>query len=58
MTRVSIVAGVLCAVVASAIIFITLLILRREGKKLMAVERAIGCLGDLNLYAGRELEAF
>ena len=52
------VAGVLCAVVASAIIFITLLILRREGKKLMAVERAIGCLGDLNLYAGRELEAF
>ena len=57
-TRVGIVVGVLCAVVASAIIFITLLILRREGKELMAVERAIGCLGDLNLSADRELEAF
>ena len=34
---------------AAAIILITLLILRREGRELMAVEQAIGRLGDLNL---------
>ncbi len=55
---VRIVVGALCAVVAAAIILITLLILRREGKELMAVERAISRLGDLNLSADEELEAF
>lgn len=33
--------GILCAAVAVAITLITLLILYREGKKLMAMERAI-----------------
>lgn len=50
--------GVLCAGMAAAIILITLLILYREGKELMVVERAIGRLGDLNLSANQELEAF
>ena len=57
-TMVRIVVGALCAAVAAAIILITLLILRREGRDLMAMERAIGRLGDLNLSAGEELEAF
>ena len=34
------------------------LMLRREGKDLMTVERAIGRLGDLNLSADQELERF
>lgn len=55
---VRIVVGALCAAVAVAIILITLLILYREGKELMAVERAIGHLGDLNLSADKELEGF
>lgn len=55
---VRVIVGGLCAVVAAAIILIILLILRREGKELMAVERAIGHLGDLNLSADMELEAF
>ena len=50
--------GVLCALMAAAIILVTLLILRREGRELMVVERAIGRLGDLNLAADHELEAF
>ncbi len=50
--------GVLCGGMAFAIILITLLILYREGKELMVVERAIGRLGDLNLSADQELEAF
>ncbi len=41
-----------------AVVLITLLILRREGRELMAVERAISRLGDLNLSADKELEAF
>ena len=57
-TSVRILVGVLCAVMAAAVILITLLILRREGRELMAVERAIGRLGDLNLSADQELEAF
>ncbi|MCI8294506.1 MAG: methyl-accepting chemotaxis protein [Lachnospiraceae bacterium] len=36
----------------------TLLLLRREGKELMTVERAISRLGDLNLAAGQELSGF
>lgn len=50
--------GVLCAAVAAVIILVTILILYRQGKELMAVERAIGNLGNLNLSADRELKAF
>lgn len=55
---VRIVVGVLCAAIASVIILITLLILRREGRELMAVERAISRLGELNLSADQELDSF
>ena len=55
---VRLIVGALCAVMAVAVIFITLLILRREGRELMVVERAISRLGDLNLSADQELEAF
>ena len=58
MTTIHIVVGILCAVVATAIILITLLILYQEGKELMTVEHAISRLGDLNLSADRELEIF
>ena len=57
-TKVRVLVGVLCAVMAAAVILITLLILHREGRELMTVERAISSLGDLNLSADRELEAF
>ena len=57
-TTVRVLVGVLCAAMAGAIILITLLILRRVGKDLIAVERAIGRLGDLNLSADQELEPF
>jgi methyl-accepting chemotaxis protein len=57
-TAVRVLVGALCAVMAAAIILITLLILRREGKELMAVEQAISRLGDLNLSADQELEPF
>ena len=56
-TMVRVLVGVMCAVTA-AVILITLLILRREGRELMVVERAIGRLGDLNLSADQELESF
>ena len=57
-TTIRVVTGLLCAGVAVVVILVTLLILRREGRDLMAVERAIGRLGDLNLSADRELEVF
>ena len=57
-TTIRIVVGILCAIMAITIIFITLLILYREGKELMVVERAIGHLGDLNLSADQELHLF
>lgn len=57
-TTVRVLVGVLCGVMAAAIILITLLMLRREGRDLMAVEQAIGRLGDLNLSADQELEPF
>lgn len=57
-TTIRLVVAALCAVMAGAIVMITLAILRREGRELMAVERAIGRLGDLNLSADRELEVF
>lgn len=50
--------GVLCAAMVVAVILVTLLMLRREGRDLMVVERAIGHLGDLNLSADSELERF
>lgn len=57
-TTVRVLVGVLCAAMAAAIVLITLLILRREGRNLMTVERAIGHLGDMNLSADQELEPF
>ncbi len=57
-TMVRLWAGALCAVMAAAVILLTLLLLRREGRELMVVERAIGRLGDLNLSADQELEPF
>lgn len=50
--------GILCAVVASVIILITLLILYRESRALMIMERAIRRLGNLELSADQELAAF
>ncbi len=57
-TNVRILVGVLCAATAGAIILLTLLLLRREGRELMVVERSISRLGDLNLSADQELEPF
>ena len=57
-TTVRVLVGVLCVAMAAAIIPATLLMLRREGRDLMAVERAIGRLGELNLSADQELEPF
>lgn len=52
------VVGAICIAVAAAIILITLIILYRQGKELMAVESAIRHLGNLELSADRELERF
>lgn len=57
-TTVRVLVGLLCAVTAAAVILIMLLMLRREGRDLMAVEQAIRRLGDLNLSADQELEPF
>ncbi len=57
-TTVRYLVGGLCAVVAVVIIFVTLLILHREGRELLTVERAIRRLGDLNLSADADLENF
>ena len=57
-TAVRITVGILCAVVAVVIMLVTLLILYREGKELMVMERAIRRLGDLELSADHELEPF
>lgn len=57
-TTVRVLVGALCAVMAAAIILVTLLILRREGRNLMTVERALSRLGELNLSADQELEPF
>ncbi len=50
--------GILCAIVAAVIMFATLLILHREGRELMVMERAIRRLGNLELSADKELESF
>ncbi|MCI8501622.1 MAG: methyl-accepting chemotaxis protein [Oscillospiraceae bacterium] len=57
-TMVRVLVGALCAAMAAAVILFTLLLLRREGRNLMVVERAIGRLGDLNLSADQELAPF
>lgn len=57
-TTVRVLVGVLCAITAAAVILLTLLLLWRESRELMVVERAIGRLGDLNLSADQELEPF
>ena len=57
-TAVRITVGILCAIVAAVIILVTLLILHREGRELMAMERAISRLGNLELSADRELQSF
>ena len=57
-TAVRITTGILCALVAGFIILVTLAILHREGRELMVMESAIRRLGNLELSADRELEAF
>lgn len=52
------VVGSVCAAVAVVIILVTLLILHRESRELMAVESAIRNLGNMDLHADRELESF
>ena len=50
--------GFLCAAVAAVIILVTLLILYREGRELMIMERAIRRLGNLELSADEDMAAF
>ncbi|MCI8660505.1 MAG: methyl-accepting chemotaxis protein [Lachnospiraceae bacterium] len=50
--------GVLCTVVATLIILVTLLILYRESRELMVMESAIRRLGNLELSADQEVETF
>ena len=57
-TAVRVTVGILCALVAGVIILVTLLILHREGRELLAMERAISRLGNLELSADQELELF
>ncbi len=57
-TTVRVLVGILCGIMTAVIILINLLMLRREGRDLMAVEQAIGQLGELNLSADQELESF
>lgn len=50
--------GVICAAIGIFIVFTTLLILYREGRELMIMEKAIRHLGNLELSADQELEPF
>ncbi len=50
--------GTICAIVATVIVLVTLFILYREGRELMVMENAIRRLGNLELSADHELEAF
>ncbi len=50
--------GIFCAAVATVIILVTLLILYREGRELMIMEKSIRRLGNLELSADQELETF
>lgn len=58
MVTVRVTVGILCASVAAVSILVTLLILYREGRELMAMERAIRRLGNLELSADQELVSF
>ena len=58
LSEVRIAVGTICAAVAVVIILVTLLILYRQGRELMAVERAIRHLGGMNLSADQALEKF
>lgn len=55
---VRLIVGIFCAAVAAAIIIVTILILQRQGRELMVVEKAISHLGNLDLSVDQELEAF
>lgn len=57
-TQVKILVGILCAMVAAAVILVTVFILRRVGKELMLMESAIEYLGNLDLHADRDLDPF
>lgn len=57
-TQVRILVGALCAMVAVAVILVSVFILRQVGKELMVMENAIEYLGDLDLQADRDLEPF
>lgn len=57
-SAVRITVGILCALVEAVIMLATLFILHREGKELMVMEGAISRLGNLELSADKELEAF
>lgn len=50
--------GILCAVVAAVIVLVSVLLLFRVGRELMVMEGAIRRLGNLELSADKELEAF
>lgn len=50
--------GGICAAIGIFIVSTTLLILYREGRELMIVEKAIRHLGNLELSADQELESF
>lgn len=50
--------GAACAGVAAILILVTLLILKKTGKELMAVEKAIADLSEFNLSADEGLEVF
>ncbi len=50
--------GLLCALAGTFVVLVTLLILYREGRELMIMERAISRLGKLELAADQELEPF
>ena len=52
------VVGIICIAISFAIILITLIILHRQGRELMAVESAIRHLGNLELSADTELEPY
>ncbi len=57
-SSVRVIVGVMCAAVAITVILVTLFILHRQGRELMAVESAISHLGNLDLSADQELEPF
>lgn len=50
--------GLLCAGVAAVVVLVTLIILYREGRELMLMEHAIRRLGNLELSADKDVEAF